>query len=314
MANTKDVHKTGALAAVLSQGLVKRLDDFPTTSNLIAKESFYQPAMMGTNTFLLEVSPDECIPWKYSDRLSYDMGDIGALAESIKHSGQQEPGLVRPLQNSSHKYEIIFGNRRWQACKQISSKFTVIVKDINDQNAALYQNEENAHRKNLSEYSKALYYKKLLDEKVFTSEIEMCQKLSIARSKINDLLAYTRVPSCLVEKISNFHKLPQSLVIKLASLCKNDEYLQILLTIAPDIESRKVTKKNIEDIVKNRNTTDDITYTKKSSFCDDIGNELFYIESKKDGTKSIILNKSLGTEIIMDDIFELLKNYFKHNA
>src|SRR5437868_2409868 len=62
---------------------------------------------------LITIDPEACILWRFSDRPSDELGDIDSLALSLKEHGQQEPILVRQnRQNTSHAYEIIFGNRR----------------------------------------------------------------------------------------------------------------------------------------------------------------------------------------------------------
>jgi N6-adenosine-specific RNA methylase IME4 len=76
------------------------------------------------------------------ERYRKDLGDISALAQSIKEVGLLHPIVVQP------NNVLIAGKRRLEACKQLSwTKIPVTVIDLND--IALGQFHENVYRKDL---------------------------------------------------------------------------------------------------------------------------------------------------------------------
>jgi ParB family chromosome partitioning protein len=79
-------------------------------------------------------------------RVRKDMGDIGALAESMKRYGQLSP-LVRNSRNP-----LIAGGRRLEAARYLGWRtINAVVMDINENLAMLeYEVEENLQRQNFS--------------------------------------------------------------------------------------------------------------------------------------------------------------------
>lgn len=196
---------------------------------------------------LIEIEPEDCILWRFSDRPSDELGDIESLAQSMKEHGQQEPILVREnRQTSEHRYEIIFGNRRWRAAQVAKIKLTAICKNISDQQAALFQKEENENRKELSDYARAMSYRAQIDGGVFKNESELSKELGISKQALNDLMAYLRVPETLREAISNYKSLSKKMVTKLAALSKNRDMLDVLIILAPKISDQSITTSTLD--------------------------------------------------------------------
>lgn len=196
------------------------------------------------------ISPDRCKSWDLADRHELEMGDIKSLALSIKTYGQQEPILVRPVEPKENgiEFEIIFGNRRWRACKLINIPVKAIVKNISDQNAAIAQKEENENRKEISDFSKAIHYKNLLDNKIFSNMTELSQKMGIGKATLSDLMSYTRIDNRIISSIKHPHKITKKAAAKLAALSQNisEESIQSLIKIVPDIESGVISARQIE--------------------------------------------------------------------
>lgn len=65
-------------------------------------------------------------------RKHFDEDRLRALAESIKHRGQVQPGLVVEIENSQWKYELRDGERRLRACKIANVDFRATVQTSKD--------------------------------------------------------------------------------------------------------------------------------------------------------------------------------------
>ncbi len=204
----------------------------------------------GQQETIKPISPDRCKSWAFADRHELEMGDIKSLALSIKTYGQQEPILARPIepQEDGVEFEIIFGNRRWRACKLINIPVKAIIRNISDQDAAIAQKEENENRKEISDFSKAIHYKNLLDKKIFLTMAELSQKMGVGKATLSDLMSYTRIDTRIISSIKYPHKVSKKAAAKLAALSQNisDKSLQSLLKIIPDIESGIISARQIE--------------------------------------------------------------------
>ena len=197
--------------------------------------------------FLIELPCSELSPWRYSDRPENEMGDLNDLADSIKQHGQQSAALVRKRDG---QYELIFGHRRWRACKQLGINLLCrVVTDLSDETAAALQTSENFDRQDISDYARALSFKRLLDNNVFDSESKLCAKLRISKTTINDILSYTRLPKEVLDKLTNIHKVSRRIIVKLSVLSKDPDNKKYLDPLLEKVNTGEVTSTNIESVL-----------------------------------------------------------------
>lgn len=259
---------------------------------------------------IIKVNPEECILWRFADRPVDELGDIDALAMSLKEYGQQEPILVRKnRQNTSHKYEVIFGNRRWRAAQLINLSLDAIYKDVSDQQAALFQKEENENRKELSDYARALSYSAQIAGGVFKNETDLSEHLGLSKQTLNDLMAYLRVPVKLRELISSYRNLSKKMVSKLATLSKDSAVLETLMTLAPKIDNKTITTSNIEKYIHSYSSDTKKLVKKSYEKKDKYGNILYKIDPQSNGRVVINISKSIGQGINLEMLQERLVDF-----
>ena len=265
---------------------------------------------------LQNISPSCCRPWKYSDRIASDLGDINELANSIKKNGQQEPILVRPVESSEKniKFEVIFGERRWRACALIGYPLKCIVKLLTDQEAAIAQKEENENRKNISEYSKALTFQQLLKAGIFSSITELASAMNMSKQSVSDLLAFTRINPKILAAMPEPHKLSKKSAVCLAALsAKNDEaIIEKLVKISTQINYGKISANKIKAFIKGKITeikTDQSVFSKILK--DAKGKNLIDYKRTFDNSISIKLDQTISEKIPDSAIVNFLKNYLK---
>ena len=108
-------------------------------------------------------------PGKFQPRKNFNQDSLKELAESIKAQGIIQPILVR--MTSNNQYEIIAGERRWQAAKIAKlDEVPVVVKDISDSTALAMALIENIQREDLNVIEEARGIKRLIDEFNITHE------------------------------------------------------------------------------------------------------------------------------------------------
>ncbi len=167
------------------------------------------------NQGLIVLDARQVEPWLFANRsgdalfleeLEQDMGTAG---------GQKSPVLVRQLDKprvSSFDpawmitHELIAGRRRWETIRRLEDKSLMcIVRDMDDQSAALEQEMEN-RRRDPSNWDDARTYQRYLDSGLYGSQKELCKHLGIEPTKLSQLLNYTRLPAALTKAITPMHK------------------------------------------------------------------------------------------------------------
>lgn len=124
-------------------------------------------------------------------RKSFDETQLSELSDSIKQNGVLQPILVR---KKGDKYEIVAGERRYQASKLAGLKeIPAIVRDIDDAEVFQLALIENLQRSDLSPIEEARGYRHLLDTKGLTQE-GLAKILSKSRSAIANTLRLMDLP------------------------------------------------------------------------------------------------------------------------
>jgi ParB family chromosome partitioning protein len=128
---------------------------------------------------------------KYQPRTRMDEGSLSELAASIKSQGIMQPVLVRPIDASGEgqaRYEIIAGERRFRAAQMAGlEEIPVLVREVDDQNAAAMALIENIQREDLNPLEEAQGISRLISEFDFTHE-QAAQAVGRSRSAVSNLL------------------------------------------------------------------------------------------------------------------------------
>jgi len=124
---------------------------------------------------------------KYQPRSHMDEGALTELADSIRAQGVMQPILVRPLA-AAGQYEVIAGERRWRAARLAGlSEVPVLVREVDDEHAAVMALIENIQREDLNPLEEAQGVRRLLDEFALTHE-QAAQAIGRSRSATSNLL------------------------------------------------------------------------------------------------------------------------------
>ncbi len=172
--------KTGASSSK-ANNLLKSAPVAPAAKSVKNDEK----GMVG-EVLLAQVHPNPNQP-----RTNFKPEEIEELANSIKRHGLLQPILVR---KTGDGYEIIAGERRWQACRSLGME-TIPVRfwladDTEAFEAALV---ENIQRSDLNPIEEAYGYKRLMERKGMTQS-EVAQTVSKGRSTIANALRLLDLP------------------------------------------------------------------------------------------------------------------------
>ena len=117
--------------------------------------------------------PALLVPSADNPRRTFDQGADQELLESIREHGILTPILVRPIVDTpnpksgrSHMFHIVAGHRRWAAAEELGlANVPVVIRDLDDEQAAEIAIVENLQREELSPLDEAASYQKLLSLK-----------------------------------------------------------------------------------------------------------------------------------------------------
>ncbi|MEY8561511.1 ParB/RepB/Spo0J family partition protein [Eggerthellaceae bacterium 3-80] len=133
----------------------------------------------------VEPNPDQ-------PRTNFDKEELEELASSIKKDGLLQPILVRPL--TDNKYQIIAGERRWQASQLAGlKKVPIRIKEANDDEALELALIENIQRSDLNPIEEAYGYRRMMERRKMT-QAEVAQAVSKGRSTVANALRLLELP------------------------------------------------------------------------------------------------------------------------
>ncbi len=134
------------------------------------------------------------IPSPFQPRHRFDENDLRDLVASVREHGILQPILVRRHGDTSDRYEIIAGERRWRAAQQARlTKVPVVIKDFNDEEALEVALIENVQREDLTPVEEAQGYQRLMEEFEHTQE-QVSKLIGRSRSHIANTLRLLNLP------------------------------------------------------------------------------------------------------------------------
>ena len=155
------------------------------------------PVQSSSIDTLLQVAPEQIVPNPQQPRKHFDEKSLNELAQSIRAQGVLQPLVVRKHPELPNQYELVAGERRWRALKQIDVvQVPVVLRNVSDNEILEVSLLENIQRENLTVIEEAQSYHDLLQIHGYTQE-ELAKKLGRDRSTIANMLRLLQLPSAL---------------------------------------------------------------------------------------------------------------------
>lgn len=149
------------------------------------KEKVTEDAIAQIDIELISPNPDQ-------PRTNFKKSDLEELSNSIKKEGLIQPILVREQEDET--YQIIAGERRWQAAKLAGlKKVPIQVKNVDDDKALELALIENIQRSDLNPIEEAYGYRRLMERRKMT-QADIAQAVSKGRSTIANALRLLDLP------------------------------------------------------------------------------------------------------------------------
>jgi ParB family chromosome partitioning protein len=151
----------------------------------------------GEEVLLADVQ--KLVPGPYQPRKQMAEDDLKSLADSIRASGILQPILVRRV---GDRLEIIAGERRWRAAQLAGlSQVPVLVRQITDQDSAVFSIVENLQREDLNAIEKANGFKLLMLKLGATQDV-VAKRVGLDRSSVANFLRLLDLPQELQAHVS----------------------------------------------------------------------------------------------------------------
>ena len=193
-----------------------------------------------------KISISSIVPNKNQPRKIFDKEALEQLKNSIKERGIIQPLIVRRSDNQDNKFELIAGERRWQAAQaaQLHEVPVVIIEADNLKSLELAI-IENVQRKDLNAIEEAESYKNLIENFGYDQE-QVSQFIGKSRSHISNSLRLLTLPEKLIDMIRN-EKISQGHAKILIGL-------ENALLLAEKIFKKKLSVRQTESMVRSIKT------------------------------------------------------------
>ncbi len=226
-------------------------------------------------------------------RKSIDESKIKDLAASIKEYGIIQPIVLRKIDDT---YEIIAGERRWRAARQIGLRdIPAIIMNVTDNKILEISLIENIQRDDLNPIEEANAYKKLIEDLEVTQE-ELSEKLGKSRVSITNSIRLLKLNEVVQQYIKD-GLISEGHGRALAGI----DDISLQLTYAQRIIKEGLSVRQAESLVKtlNEESKEKIERKKEKATNSIYINEIIDLLENKFGTKiSIKENNDKGKIMI----------------
>jgi ParB family chromosome partitioning protein len=172
-----------------------------------------------------------------------ELGNIQELMDSIRSKGVLEPILVR---SKGNRFEIIAGERRYMASKNLGLKeIPAIEMEVDENEAMEIALIENLQRKDLDLFEEADGLQALIDLYNYNHQ-QVSEKIGKARSTITEILTMARIPHTIRDLIKASGVFSRSTIIEIAKQKTEDDMLKLVKEIA----ERHLTREDTRDLSK----------------------------------------------------------------
>ena len=244
---------------------------------------------------------------KYQPRKKFEKENIEELTNSIRERGIIQPIIVRKSDDQDDKFEIVAGERRWQAAQNagLHDVPAVVIKADNLKSLE-FAIIENVQRKDLNPIEEAEGYKRLIDNFNYDQE-KVAKFIGKSRAHISNCLRLLSLPKEVIDLIIN-EKITQG-------------HAKILVGIdSAPLLAKKIISKNLsvrqtESLVRSIKNVNNKSFKRKdpniSAIENDLGDKIgmrVFVKNKKNNSGVIILEYKAQDQL--DRLVEVIKKNY----
>jgi ParB family chromosome partitioning protein len=161
-----------------------------------------------------------------------ELGNLEELKRSISEVGLLHPIVVRTLDSST--YEVVAGNRRFQAFKELGmASIPCIIRDLTDRAAFELMITENVQRETLTPLEEARAFYAYVGPKNrkcygYGRISELAKKIGKSQEYVSNRMRLLRLPEALLRELFSQNQFRVSQAEELASLANNPKVVEEL--------------------------------------------------------------------------------------
>ena len=241
-----------------------------------------------TKTSNNKIPISSIVPNRNQPRKLFEKESLNELTNSIKERGIIQPLIVRKSVDQDKMFELIAGERRWQAAQAAGMhEVPVLIVDADHLKSLELAIIENVQRRDLNAIEEAESYKNLIDNFGYDQD-QVSQFIGKSRSHVSNTLRLLSLPEKLVEMIRS-GKISQGHAKILIGLDNS-------LLLAEKIIKKKLSVRQTENLVrvlkngssKKFKSKDSNTIATENALAEIIGMRVVLINKKNNsGTLSI---------------------------
>ena len=234
-----------------------------------------------------KISISSIIPNRNQPRKKFEKETLDELTNSIKERGIIQPLIVRKSDDQVDMFELIAGERRWQAAQTAGlHEVPVIVIEADNLKSLELAIVENVQRQDLNAIDEAESYKNLIDNFGYDQE-KVSKFIGKSRSYISNSLRLLTLPEKLIDMVRN-EKISQGHARVLIGL-------ENALHIAEKIIKKKLSVRQSENLVRLVKKSPNKIYKPRDANIIAAEKEL----TDKLGMKVLLKNKKNNTGILI---------------
>jgi len=253
------------------------------------------------------ISISSLIRNKYQPRKKFDEVSLEELTNSIRERGIIQPIIVRPSSDQEDKFEIIAGERRWQAAQYAGlHEVPVIVINVDNLKSLEFAIVENVQRKDLNPIEEAEGYKRLIDEFSYDQD-KVSKFIGKSRAHVSNCLRLLSLPQELIELVIE-EKLSQGHAKILVGLDN-------AIFLAKKIISKKLSVRQAESLVRILKSNSNSPSQKKDPNITNLEEQLtnkigmrVFVKNKRNNSGTISLEYKGADQL--DRLVEIIKKNY----
>lgn len=133
--------------------------------------------------------------------LNFHGAEFAELKNEIANAGKNiQPIKVRPVvkKNGAFDYEIVFGHRRHEACRQLGIDVFAIIDNLDDQALFVEMDRENRARKDLSPWEQGVMYRRAISSGLFTSIRKLAEAIGANHGNVAKAISLAELPTDVI--------------------------------------------------------------------------------------------------------------------
>ena len=254
-----------------------------------------------------KISISSIVPNKNQPRKLFEKEALDELTVSIKERGVIQPLIVRRSEELDGKYELIAGERRWQAAQSAGlNEVPVVIVDADNLKSLELAIIENVQRKDLNPIEEAESYKNLIENFGYDQE-RVSKFIGKSRSHISNSLRLLSLPEKLID------------MIKIGIISQGHAKILIglenALLLAEKIIKKKLSVRQTENLVsllrkgkkQNYRSKDSDTLATENDLADKIGMRVILNNKKNNSGTLTIQYKDIDQ---LDRLIKVIKSNY----